>query len=709
MAIVVEKLEKIYKEKGGADVRALKDISFNLPDTGMIFILGKSGCGKSTLLNILGGIDGFDGGDVIIDGKSIKDYGATDLDAYRKAYVGFVFQENNLLDRESVKANVSLALELQSERDNGGKVFSALESVGLKDFADRKCNRLSGGQKQRVAIARALIKSPKLLLCDEPTGALDSETGAEIFNLLKALSKSRLVVVVSHDRESAEKYGDRIIELKDGEIISDSLPTDAEIKTEEKTEKKRKGLRFTRAFKIGAGYVAVRPVRMAICLLICLITFTLVGVADTVYAYDRDRALLYTMDAQDCKCYAFGKADIVENNRLAMNLPKMSYDEAEELCSLLNVERCDYIYGMGLGFGHFSELNGSLDKNDWAENTRIDKYIEAYGSFLTDYGYTLLSGRLPETVTEVALPEFLFNFFKTHGYKDGSKVLNINSYADLLGKTVSIANPVCHQSFTVTGIIDTNFVYEKQAKVLFEGAPVYGSASGADFSNDMYNIRTDAIHASIFVCEGYNEYFLENFNDPYREIVRVIAPYNGSDKQKIENIRVYTTQYGGKPVSEEGGNCYHLVNYAAVIINDADRTFSVIKKYAVYAVALTVVISVLFFSYYVSGTISEKRREIGILRAMGASRGDILKILACEHGIFTVVTLALSTVIAVVCAVLLNAAFFSSAVEAVLIKFGIRQFAVMSAVALSAIIAGIAVPLIKLLKKRPVDVIADRK
>ena len=232
MAIVVKKLEKIYKEKGGADVRALKDISFNLPDTGMIFILGKSGCGKSTLLNILGGIDGFDGGDVIIDGKSIKDYGATDLDAYRKAYVGFVFQENNLLDRESVKANVSLALELQSERDNGGKVFSALESVGLKDFADRKCNRLSGGQKQRVAIARALIKSPKLLLCDEPTGALDSETGAEIFNLLKALSKSRLVVVVSHDRESAEKYGDRIIELKDGEIISDSLPTDAEIKTE---------------------------------------------------------------------------------------------------------------------------------------------------------------------------------------------------------------------------------------------------------------------------------------------------------------------------------------------------------------------------------------------------------------------------------------------------------------------------------------------
>ena len=122
-----------------------------------------------------------------------------------------MFQENNLLDRESVKANVSLALELQSERDNGGKVFSALESVGLKDFADRKCNRLSGGQKQRVAIARALIKSPKLLLCDEPTGALDSETGAEIFNLLKALSKSRLVVVVSHDRESAEKYGVRMV------------------------------------------------------------------------------------------------------------------------------------------------------------------------------------------------------------------------------------------------------------------------------------------------------------------------------------------------------------------------------------------------------------------------------------------------------------------------------------------------------------------
>ena len=173
MAIAVEKLEKIYKEKRGADVRALKGISFNLPDTGMVFILGKSGCGKSTLLNVLGGLDGFDGGDIKVDGKSIKDYKAGELDKYRNDYVGFVFQENNLLEKDSVRRNVSLALDLQSEKDTDGKVDSALESVGLKDFAERKCNRLSGGQKQRVAIARALIKQPKLLLCDEPTGALD--------------------------------------------------------------------------------------------------------------------------------------------------------------------------------------------------------------------------------------------------------------------------------------------------------------------------------------------------------------------------------------------------------------------------------------------------------------------------------------------------------------------------------------------------------
>lgn len=203
-------------------VEALKGVSFELPSAGLVFILGKSGCGKTTLLNILGGLDDFDGGDVTVNGRSFKSFTQKDYDDYRNRKVGFVFQENNLFDEYTVEYNVGMALSLQSVNDGDKKTYAALKAVGLEDYGKVKPNRLSGGQKQRVAIARAIVKNPQLLLCDEPTGALDSETGATIFELLKQISKNTLVVVVSHDRESAEKYGDSIIELKSGKIISDS-------------------------------------------------------------------------------------------------------------------------------------------------------------------------------------------------------------------------------------------------------------------------------------------------------------------------------------------------------------------------------------------------------------------------------------------------------------------------------------------------------
>lgn len=708
MAIAVEKLEKIYKEKRGADVRALKGISFNLPDTGMVFILGKSGCGKSTLLNVLGGLDGFDGGDIKVDGKSIKDYKAGELDKYRNDYVGFVFQENNLLEKESVRRNVSLALDLQSEKDTDGKVDSALESVGLKDFAERKCNRLSGGQKQRVAIARALIKQPKLLLCDEPTGALDSETGEDIFNLLKELSSERLVLVVSHDRESAEKYGDRIIEIKDGAIISDSRPQN-EVDVSEQTKTKHGGLRFIRAFTMGVGYIIARPVRMAICLLICLITFTCVGVADTVNAYDRDKAMLYTMDELDSKCYAFSKAFRTSENRYVFGTQGLYLTEAEEISTLLDVERCDYIYGMGFMSGWLKNVEGFSVEDVRMSYAKVEGFVETDATFSNDYGFSLLAGRLPENNAEVALPEFLFNFYKTYGYKNADGAVAVNSYDALIGKDITVG--LISQKFTVTGIIDTHFIYKKQAEALFEGAPLKDEI---EFCADMENIATDLIHNTVFVCNGYADYFFENFGDKVYEesaVMRVIAPYKGSDKQKLKNIRIYNTQYNGKPVSEDmQGRCYHLVNYCTTGICDAEETFTVIKTYSVYPVAALVIISVLFFIYYASGTISEKSREIGILRALGASRGDILKITAFENGTFACASIAISSAISAIIIAIMNNTFTKAyGLGTTLIKFGIRQFAVVAAVAVLAVAVGVAFPLIKLLKKRPVDVIADRK
>ena len=217
----VRNLTKIYKAKGGVETKALDNVSIDFPATGMIFLLGKSGSGKSTLLNVIGGLDKPSSGEIIIKGKNSKDFSGSDFDNYRNTFIGFVFQEYNILNEFNVEQNIALALQLQGKKHDKELIEKYLEDVDLKGFNKRKPNTLSGGQKQRIAIARALVKNPEIIMADEPTGALDSNTGEQVFETLKKLSKEKLVIVVSHDRDFAERFGDRIIELADGKIISD--------------------------------------------------------------------------------------------------------------------------------------------------------------------------------------------------------------------------------------------------------------------------------------------------------------------------------------------------------------------------------------------------------------------------------------------------------------------------------------------------------
>ena len=225
-------LTKVYRTKGGAETKALDDVSVSFGETGLVFLLGKSGSGKSTLLNLAGGLDEPTSGEVVVMGKSSRDFSGSDFDSYRNTFIGFVFQEYNVLNEFNVEENVALALELQGKTREREKVRKILEEVELGAYAKRKPNTLSGGQKQRIAIARALVKDPQIIMADEPTGALDSATGKQVFDTLKQLSKTRLVIVVSHDREFAELYGDRLIELKDGKIISDMTKVEEAPKTE---------------------------------------------------------------------------------------------------------------------------------------------------------------------------------------------------------------------------------------------------------------------------------------------------------------------------------------------------------------------------------------------------------------------------------------------------------------------------------------------
>jgi len=212
---------KTYRPKNGPEVQALKSVSVKFAEKGLVFILGKSGCGKSTMLNCIGGLDRFDSGEIIIKGKSSKEFTGSDFDSYRNTFIGFIFQEYNILSEFNIEKNIALALELQGKNASHKEVQRILDMVDLGSMGKRKTTELSGGQKQRVAIARALIKDPEIIIADEPTGALDSATGIQVFDTLKKLAQDKLIIVVSHDREFAEIYGDRIIEMKDGVIISD--------------------------------------------------------------------------------------------------------------------------------------------------------------------------------------------------------------------------------------------------------------------------------------------------------------------------------------------------------------------------------------------------------------------------------------------------------------------------------------------------------
>ncbi len=237
------KLQDIVKEYriGEERVQALKGVSTSFRENEFVAILGPSGCGKTTLLNIIGGLDQYTSGDLIINDVSTKQYKSSDWDAYRNHSVGFVFQSYNLIPHQTVLSNVELSLTLTgvSRAERRARAKEALERVGLGDQLKKKPNQMSGGQMQRVAIARALVNNPDILLADEPTGALDSETSLQIMEILKEIAKDKLIIMVTHNPDLAEQYATRTIRLLDGRIVSDTAPYEPEeVKEQPKTHKK---------------------------------------------------------------------------------------------------------------------------------------------------------------------------------------------------------------------------------------------------------------------------------------------------------------------------------------------------------------------------------------------------------------------------------------------------------------------------------------
>ncbi len=259
----LKNIKKTYTS-GEEQVKALKGIDIEFRDSEFVSILGPSGCGKTTLLNIIGGLDRYTSGDLIINGKSTKSFKNRDWDAYRNYSIGFVFQSYNLIGHQTVLSNVELALTISgvSKKERRKRAIDALKSVGLKDQIHKRPNQLSGGQMQRVAIARALVNNPDIILADEPTGALDTKTSVQVMEILKEISKNKLIIMVTHNPDLAESYSSRIIKILDGKITDDSNPIEKEEKESPKIETmKRTSMNFFTAFRLSLNNLMTKKGR----------------------------------------------------------------------------------------------------------------------------------------------------------------------------------------------------------------------------------------------------------------------------------------------------------------------------------------------------------------------------------------------------------------------------------------------------------------
>ena len=258
----VKNIKKSYKT-GDFNQDALKGVSIDFRENEFVSVLGASGSGKTTLLNIIGGLDRYDSGDLIINNKSTKTFKNKDWDAYRNNCIGFIFQSYNLIGHISILANVEMGLILsgKSKKYSKNKAKELLDRVGLKDHAHKKPNQLSGGQMQRVAIARALANDPEIILADEPTGALDSKTSVQIMKLIKEIAKDKLVIMVTHNPDLAKEYSTRIIELKDGELLSDSNPIKKEEDENTEIEIKKTKMGFLTALKLSFNNIKTKKGR----------------------------------------------------------------------------------------------------------------------------------------------------------------------------------------------------------------------------------------------------------------------------------------------------------------------------------------------------------------------------------------------------------------------------------------------------------------
>lgn len=505
-------LQKTYYTKEGVSQKALTNISIDFDSHGLVFIFGKSGSGKSTLLNILGGLDSMDDGYIEIGNRNSSTFSGDDFDSYRNSYLGFVFQDFNVLEDLTVKENINIAYELQNRKPDEKKLNEILKQIDMLEYTNRRPNELSGGQIQRISIARALIKDPKIILADEPTGNLDSETGEQVLKLLKLLSKDKLVIVVSHDLEFAKKYGDRIIELKDGQVADDltrhqsdcfKKTTPANIEEKEEINLIKSKLPYRYAFKIGRNSIKHKTARLVLTIFLSVLSIALFGLSDAISRFSVADSSYHTFDVSGYSILPFSKNKIYDKSGLIVNIPPN-----EEQIAFIEDSTNNRVY---TGY-RYNILFTDICKN------QIPYYNEYYlkmisgviempneSSIQDDF-----EGDFPSNTKELVINNYMLEHFINYGFKyydaenDVIETMdNVIDFSDIVGKTVRIRVGSDYDNFMITGMVNYDLEKYHQLKVAWEiidEFATYEEKKDLDFSVDQYSFL-----GRFIVKEGFNK------------------------------------------------------------------------------------------------------------------------------------------------------------------------------------------------------------
>ncbi len=737
-----ENVSKEYRSKKGGSTKALTDININLNNKGLIFIIGKSGSGKSTLLNILGGLDSKTSGKIYIDNKDIDSFKEKDFDSYRNTYIGFIFQDFNLLEEYNVFDNVMLSAKLQKKKVDKEEILNLLDRLGLKGLEYRNINELSGGQKQRVGIARALIKNPKIILADEPTGNLDSISSKETFKLLKEISKEKLVVVVSHDLENANTYADKILELQDGKAIRNDL-TIKEQDNSTFTSVSAK-LPFKECLHFAFTSLKSNKVKLFFTIILTMISLVFMGISVNSFLYDKGTFMAgvmrdnneYIFDISKIEVEPAGASFPFDLTNDDLNILKENInEELNPTYRLYNNNRL-----LTFTYGDYVEPDEDFDHVPMWFN-----YIELKDDRILGN----IKGKIPVNSNEIMVHKNVARYICKYGILDSTNnIYKPNSIDELINSNKEIM--LGDNKVIITGIVDNDlnddyFIYVNgfvdnailnndintfltdsylsKKEIPAKNIAIYNNNVQL-ITNTITKLNKDEIIISLDLFreldnnfnDELNEYLLNNSEDNYSSLINTFTnsyintnnsfnnlyiTFNGNlNSNSIKNdlkvvgisldnnnyvsndyiteiestnsnkynfsYRVYEDNYNElkniintyETNYNRSGVYYYLTLPHYDDLEQINAIYNFLAKYINIITLVFVLFTILLFSNFIYISITYSKKQIGILRALGTNKNDIIKIFLYESIIVGIMSYIISIILWFISINLLNNSLF---------------------------------------------------